>query len=76
MYLGSSKNDTAPTDMNDVDIVAVDRRLVNRAHSGRTDLLSGPGTSWSDIFGRIEAKLQNSQHYRGNWKRERNGYTG
>jgi hypothetical protein len=66
---GSYKNDTALADMNDVDIVAVDRRLVSRVHSGRTGL-SGSGTAWSDIFGRIETKLQDSHHYRGKWKRE------
>ncbi len=66
---GSYKNDTALADMNDVDIVAMDRKLVSRAYSGRSDLI-GAGTPWSEIFERIEAKLQASSYYRGKWKRE------
>lgn len=51
---GSYKNDTALSDINDVDIVALDLH---------------PGATWQAIFGRIEAILQGSPHYAGKWTR-------
>jgi len=65
---GSYKNDTALADMNDVDIVAVDRGLTSRTYSSR--VISGDGVPWVEIFARIERALQTSHLYAGKWKRE------
>lgn len=64
---GSYKNDTALWDMNDVDIVAVSRNLVSRAFSAGSP---GEGVAWTEIFARIERKLQSDPRYQGRWTRE------
>lgn len=64
---GSYKNDTALWDMNDVDIVAVSRNLVSSAFSGSS---GGAGVAWTEIFARIERKLQSDIRYQGRWTRE------
>lgn len=64
---GSYKNDTALWDMNDVDIVAVSRGLVSTHFTGTTPT---NGVPWTDIFTRIETKLQADSRYQGRWTRE------
>lgn len=66
---GSYKNDTALWDINDVDIVAVSTSLRTRALSGWTGN-GGSGTTWKDIFARIEQKLESSPLFKGKWERK------
>lgn len=66
---GSYKNDTALWDINDVDIVAVSTNLRSRAHSGWPGN-GGPGTTWHEIFAKIEQKLESSALYKGKWERK------
>lgn len=64
---GSYKNDTALWDMNDVDVVAVSRNLVSTHFTGTTPT---SGVPWTEIFSRIEQKLQADPRYQGKWSRE------
>jgi hypothetical protein len=64
---GSYKNDTALWDMNDVDIVAVSKNLVSTHFTGNPVT---NGVPWTDIFTRIEQKLQADTRYQGKWTRE------
>lgn len=64
---GSYKNDTALWDMNDVDIVAVSRNLVSSHFTGAAPTNPVP---WTEIFSRIERKLQGDPRYEGKWTRE------
>lgn len=57
---GSYKNDTAVSDINDVDIVAVRQNTYSTIHSGRTFPVS---VYWETIFSEIEQKLRNQQLY-------------
>lgn len=63
---GSYKNDTALWDLNDVDVVAVSRALVSTQFGGST---GGVGVPWTEIFARIERKLQGDVRYQGKWER-------
>ena len=57
---GSYKNDTARSDINDVDIVAVRIHTYSSIHSGRSFPTSIP---WEDIFTEIEDKLRSQRRY-------------
>ena len=59
---GSYRNDTAISDINDVDIVAIRLTTFSSLHSGRRF----PSViSWDAIFTEIEDKLRNQRRY--NW---------
>ncbi|WP_437515152.1 hypothetical protein [Sorangium sp. So ce1099] len=53
--------------MNDVDIVAVSRNLVSTHFTGT---MPTNGVPWTEIFSRIEQKLQADPRYQGKWTRE------
>jgi hypothetical protein len=57
---GSYRNDTAPSAINDVDIVAIRLRTFSCVYTGKSFPTSIP---WNDIFTEIELKLKNQQKY-------------
>lgn len=63
---GSYKNDTARSDINDVDIVAVRLQTFSTVHTG---LRFPTSVLWDTIFSEIEAKLRNQRLY--TWTVER-----
>lgn len=65
---GSYKNDTALWDINDVDIVAISRGLLSSYFNG-TKPAPDSGVPWTEIFRRIEQKLQADARYQGRWTR-------
>lgn len=58
---GSYRNDTAVSDINDVDVVAIRLQTFSSVHSTRRFPTSIP---WDAIFAEIEQKLQNQQLYK------------
>jgi len=63
---GSYKNDTAISDLNDVDIVAVRKNIFSGTFSG---VPVSNTVYWDQIFSEIEEKLDSSPLYRGKHKR-------
>jgi len=57
---GSYKNDTARSDINDVDIVAIRLNTYSSVHTGRSFPTSIP---WENIFAEIEQKLRSQGRY-------------
>lgn len=60
---GSYKNDTAVSDINDVDIVAIRLRTYSSTHSG---IPCERSIAWDAIFSEIETILRNQKRY--NWQ--------
>lgn len=64
---GSYKNDTAISDINDVDIVAMRLKTYSGSHSPHAG--ANPLIAWNTIFSEIEEKLRNQDLY--DWTVER-----